>query len=584
MTRSRSDQRRRRKPFTAALDRGREEFHMTLRALSLSLALLTLSTLPAVADPTGSWRMTADLDSRTDFTTTVLDTGEVLLVGGRVGRRSTTTSSCMLYDPLTDHWRSVASMPGARSDHAAIKLRSGKVLVAGGYLRTGYPSQAANQEAVLYDPAQDRWERLGRSSWGINGRASKPQMVLLADGRVFAMNDDTSRDARIFDPATKTWITDSPALTDWKRATSVHDAKITSLPDGRVFMAFTTGGQGYPFPGTAYVFDPSAARRMNRQGRVSYPHHLVTGLKGEVVGASRDDASLTLGNSSRRVGWLRYSVSQLERLPSGRIAAFNYASHTSTDGRRFEVNLLDLEESQPEWHKVGRRGGGLRWGHRYVVLKSGQIMLLGGEDSTYKPLPTYVLTISDEADRIKALQGAATSAGASSGITGALTPTTPAQPVAASKPKIDRARIEGGQLQIEGQGFAGSDVRVYLGRRRLRVSRQDDGGTKVVATLLAEAMTTSVRVRVDGRLSASVRLSQPSAAPKLSRAWRAGSVLVIEGSGLGSSVDDVRAFFGSRSLRVLWASPTRLLIERPSGRGRLQLDVKGLRSLSRTLR
>lgn len=568
----------------------REKLPMNLRALSLSLALLTLSTLPALADPSGSWRMTADMGPRTDFTTTVMDTGEVLVVGGRIGMGGSTTSSCLLYDPLTDHWRSVAAMPSRRSHHSAIKLASGKVLVAGGYLRTGYPSIGPNREAVLYDPAQDRWERLGRSSWTINGSAAKPLMALLADGRVVAMNNRTSRDMRIFDPATKTWITDHdhPLLRAWRAITGIGRVNLTGLPGGGVLVARLPDSSNESYAGRCFVFDPAADKVTQSRGTVR-SGRLVATQDGRIVGVDRDRASIYTKRaesswlSQKAVyGNVRYHVSQLERLPSGRVVAFNSANHNSDgDGRRFEVNLVDLDEDQPRWKKVGRRSGAIRWGHQYVVLKSGEILLLGGEDSTYKPLPTYVLTISDEADRIKALQGSAP--GNSSGIVGSLTPPAPAQPATPSVPTIAKARIEGGRLEIEGQGFAGSDVRVYLGRRRVSVSRQD-GSTRIVATLPAAAMTTSVRVRVDGRLSASVRLSQPAGAPKLSRAWRAGGVLVIEGSGFGSSVDEVQAFFGSRSLRVLWASPTRLLIERPSGRGRLQLEVGGLRSLSKTLR
>ena len=88
-----------------------------------------------------------------DGTFTVLPSGKVLALGGRIDPTSAET-----FDPVSMQWTPVAPMPNGRSHHAAVVLpRSGLVVAAGGEAATG----AARVEVDVYDPGTDRW----RPSW-----------------------------------------------------------------------------------------------------------------------------------------------------------------------------------------------------------------------------------------------------------------------------------------------------------------------------------------------------------------------------------------------------------------------------------
>jgi len=68
---------------------------------------------------------------------TLLPSGRVLISGGyepfQPGVSGGDLASAELYDPATGLWQETASMTGPRTNHAAILLRTGEVLVAGGY-------------------------------------------------------------------------------------------------------------------------------------------------------------------------------------------------------------------------------------------------------------------------------------------------------------------------------------------------------------------------------------------------------------------------------------------------------------------
>lgn len=57
-----------------------------------------------------------------------------------------------LYDPATGSWTATGALPRGRSDHAALLLGTGEVLLVGG----GFWSGAAKR-TVLYDPVAGTW-------------------------------------------------------------------------------------------------------------------------------------------------------------------------------------------------------------------------------------------------------------------------------------------------------------------------------------------------------------------------------------------------------------------------------------------
>ena len=103
------------------------------------------------------------------MTATPLADGRVLVVGGV---REPTTE---LYDPATGTWIPGGTLNEPRWLHVAVRLRDGRVLVAGGGAYTA--------SAELYDPATNRWTPTG--SMSVDRHSSTA--TLLRDGRVLVV-------------------------------------------------------------------------------------------------------------------------------------------------------------------------------------------------------------------------------------------------------------------------------------------------------------------------------------------------------------------------------------------------------------
>ncbi len=107
---------------------------------------------------------------RAFHTATLLPSGEVLVVGGKLDQNSY-LGSVELYDPETGQWQSKGPLAHPRAFHTAILLRSGKVLVAGGLDADG---DLASVE--LYDPGNGTWTSLEADEFPCDQNAPPPQM------------------------------------------------------------------------------------------------------------------------------------------------------------------------------------------------------------------------------------------------------------------------------------------------------------------------------------------------------------------------------------------------------------------------
>ena len=87
---------------------------------------------------------------------TLLPDGRVLVVGGgAAGSASSVTAE--LFDPGTGRWTATGDMVLPHSQHAAILLSSGEVLVAGGTI--GPDGEEPLLTTELYQPATGTWRR-----------------------------------------------------------------------------------------------------------------------------------------------------------------------------------------------------------------------------------------------------------------------------------------------------------------------------------------------------------------------------------------------------------------------------------------
>ena len=114
-----------------------------------------LATIPSQLynEASGAWSPTkTDMQiPRINDTLTVLTDGRVLAAGGCTGCGSGGGSVLQseLYDPTSKSWATDASLHEARSSHAAVRLKDGRVLIAGGLV--GFTQLAT---AEIYPPAR----------------------------------------------------------------------------------------------------------------------------------------------------------------------------------------------------------------------------------------------------------------------------------------------------------------------------------------------------------------------------------------------------------------------------------------------
>jgi len=174
---------------------------------------------------------------------TVLSTGRVLVVGGTgrstVASRGSQTvrpvASAEIFDPETRTWMKVGDMRMPRFEHSASLLADGRVLIVGGLgMRRGDVVPVASVE--VFDPSTQRFSRIRDMAAARTDHAA----VTLEDGRVLLVGgEDGTRalaSAEIFDPARGTWSRAAPLA----RSRRGHAA--TRLEDGSVLV---TGGESF---------------------------------------------------------------------------------------------------------------------------------------------------------------------------------------------------------------------------------------------------------------------------------------------------------------------------------------------------
>ena len=194
-------------------------------------------TSSAVPNPAGAWTATGTMGTpRSDHTAVRLLDGRVLVVGGSGGPSDPDTAE--LYDPKSGTWTATGNMLKSLEGTPATLLRDGRVLVV------DVDDSDADEPifgAEVYDPESGTWTATGRRD--SDGSATA---TLLRDGTVL-VRDDTG--SELYDPATGTWTATG------KMIDPRHSHTAILLPDGRVLVA---GGHvtGDTPTDSAELYDP----------------------------------------------------------------------------------------------------------------------------------------------------------------------------------------------------------------------------------------------------------------------------------------------------------------------------------------
>jgi alpha-tubulin suppressor-like RCC1 family protein len=157
-----------------------------------------------VFDPaTRKWTPAGSLARPGTSASVVLDDGSLLVIGGvtydEVDGVTRPLPDVSRFDPATGTTRQVAPLPSGRSGAIAVRLRDGRVLVAGGIIEehAGAADDVAppTDTALVYDPGADVWSQAPPMPFA----DSPGQGLLLADGSVLVVGGGLPPDPRVTD-------------------------------------------------------------------------------------------------------------------------------------------------------------------------------------------------------------------------------------------------------------------------------------------------------------------------------------------------------------------------------------------------
>lgn len=204
-----------------------------------------------IYDPaTGKFSLTGSMvEPRGAFTATALKGGRVLIVGGSSGHYPSQNvyRSAEIYGPATGKFTLTGDMSVGRHKHAAILLRSGRVLIVGGSDNRDWRGEYASAE--IYDPASGSFSSTGAMS---AARFKLPAAVaLLPNGKVLVGGGGPF--AELYDEATGTFTKVPGSL-----GAARFFASVTSLPGGKALIAggYAESGGSLPATAAAWLYQP----------------------------------------------------------------------------------------------------------------------------------------------------------------------------------------------------------------------------------------------------------------------------------------------------------------------------------------
>lgn len=216
---------------TAGVATGIAEGSATIQAaVGTIIGSISLTGTPSMFRLTGSL-----ITPRIFHTETVLQNGQVLIVGGAGNDGDNVLGTCELYNPTTGTFSATGSLNVPRELHTATLLGNGMVLITGG--QTGSPENLTlTAISELYNPATGTFTETGSLNTARDGHTStllNNGTVLIAGG---AGASGFAATAEIYNPTAGTF-TNTGSLNNPRTGPSA-----TLLNDGSVLIA---GGGNY---------------------------------------------------------------------------------------------------------------------------------------------------------------------------------------------------------------------------------------------------------------------------------------------------------------------------------------------------
>jgi hypothetical protein len=336
-----------------------------------------------------SWSFTGSmLQARNYFSATLLNNGQVLVVGGTY--RGTFVqyglTSAELYNPATATFSTTGSLNTGRFGHTATLLNNGKVLIAGG---TNNSTRLSSAE--LYDPTTGTFTVTGSLSCACGYSAT-----LLANGMVlFSGGFDGSNavtSAELYDPASGKFVPTGNLNVARAGPSS------TLLGNGKVLVAggvYYTGVIPYTavahYLASAELYDPST-------GTFTLTGSLHTARDGQSATVLKDgNVLLAAGQNDNTQNYGYLSSAELYNPATGKFSVtgslntprFLHTAHLLASGQVLIVagnhfgSIASAELYDPT-SKTFSNTSSLntpRQGHASALLTNGQVLAAGGYES-----------------------------------------------------------------------------------------------------------------------------------------------------------------------------------------------------------
>jgi len=330
---------------TSVHTNGKESFH------SNKVQAPTKTRERSVVTLDNSWNILPEMNKpRTHHTATVLETGDVLVAGGRILTNNVMQliNQCEIFDVIDYSWTIIDSLNDSKYGHTSTKLNNGDILVVGG--ETEYGSIVCVER---YDIDDNNWVFMDTL---LTPRANHTATKLL-DGNILIIggfnvspHGETSLSScELFDEQSNSFIDVAPL----NESRGNHAA--IRINDGRVLVVGGSKAWGVEIP-EVELFDPNE-------------------------------------NTWTVVGTMLYNrrSPQVELLNDGRVLI----TGNSEFGEIYDPTTNELTQTE-------EMIGDYRYGHRTIGLNDGTVLITGSgvnceiydpstnQWSNTAPLPTYV--------------------------------------------------------------------------------------------------------------------------------------------------------------------------------------------------
>ena len=278
------------------MKRGTSKFLISVFVLLLAFSVVAtpfLTVEKVNAQEGGSWTTLAPLpESSSNTIGAAVVAGKIYVIGW---------TTCIKYDPETNNWTAIASLP-INNNWGAVVACQNKIYLIGGN---------AENPTQVYNPETDTWEN--KSSIPTTRGALQPNVV---NGKIYLIGGqklaglyivDASNRNDVYDPETDTWSQMTPIpLSVMGYASAVFNDKIYIISGGN------ESGPGYNPTKLVQIFDPATNQWTNG---TPIPTGIISARACATTGLSAPKRIYVIGGAtSSYARWESYNVINLTQI------------------------------------------------------------------------------------------------------------------------------------------------------------------------------------------------------------------------------------------------------------------------------